>query len=242
MHRPIRKRSRRAASHLTDAPRARRRSSHRGRRVGWADGRFPARRTDRSRAAAQMWARRSRAAPASPRASSRPIALAPSRVAPPPPYAAPIAICRARLALLTRAPLRAGNPFVAGETANLTRFAVGISGLGRISRCAPSAYPDARGGLRVAHRRWSATPRWSGSARSPRPCRRTVLAKVEYLNPGGSVKDRIALRMIEAAEASGALKPGGTIVEPTSGNTGVGLALVAAARGLPLRLRRARTR
>jgi cystathionine beta-synthase len=58
-----------------------------------------------------------------------------------------------------------------------------------------------------------------------------VLAKVEYLNPGGSVKDRIALRMIEAAEASGELKPGGTIVEPTSGNTGVGLAIVAASRG-----------
>lgn len=59
----------------------------------------------------------------------------------------------------------------------------------------------------------------------------TVLAKVEYLNPGGSVKDRIALRMIEAAEASGELRPGGTIVEPTSGNTGVGLALVAQRRG-----------
>ncbi|KAA2263279.1 cystathionine beta-synthase [Solihabitans fulvus] len=58
-----------------------------------------------------------------------------------------------------------------------------------------------------------------------------VLAKVEYLNPGGSVKDRIALRMIEAAERSGELKPGGTIVEPTSGNTGVGLALVAQRRG-----------
>ena len=54
-----------------------------------------------------------------------------------------------------------------------------------------------------------------------------VLAKVEYLNPGGSVKDRIATRMIEAAEASGELQPGGIIVEPTSGNTGVGLALVA---------------
>src|SRR6476469_9996109 len=51
-----------------------------------------------------------------------------------------------------------------------------------------------------------------------------VLAKVEYLNPGGSVKDRIAVRMIEAAEESGELRPGGTIVEPTSGNTGVGLA------------------
>ena len=58
-----------------------------------------------------------------------------------------------------------------------------------------------------------------------------VLAKVEYLNPGGSVKDRIAVRMIDAAEASGELQPGGTIVEPTSGNTGVGLALVAQQRG-----------
>jgi len=59
----------------------------------------------------------------------------------------------------------------------------------------------------------------------------TVLAKVEYLNPGGSIKDRIALKMIEAAEASGELLPGGTIVEPTSGNTGVGLALVAQRKG-----------
>ncbi|MGQ7294823.1 cystathionine beta-synthase [Quadrisphaera sp. KR29] len=59
----------------------------------------------------------------------------------------------------------------------------------------------------------------------------TVLAKVEYLNPGGSVKDRIAERMIEAAERSGELQPGGTIVEPTSGNTGVGLALVAQRKG-----------
>jgi cystathionine beta-synthase len=58
-----------------------------------------------------------------------------------------------------------------------------------------------------------------------------ILAKVEYFNPGGSVKDRIALRMVEAAEASGALPPGGTIVEPTSGNTGVGLAIVAAEKG-----------
>ncbi len=58
-----------------------------------------------------------------------------------------------------------------------------------------------------------------------------VAAKVEYLNPGGSVKDRIAVRMVDAAEASGALQPGGTIVEPTSGNTGVGLALVAQRRG-----------
>jgi cystathionine beta-synthase len=58
-----------------------------------------------------------------------------------------------------------------------------------------------------------------------------VLAKVEFRNPGGSVKDRIAVRMVDAAEASGALKPGGTIVEPTSGNTGIGLALVAQQRG-----------
>ena len=58
-----------------------------------------------------------------------------------------------------------------------------------------------------------------------------VLAKIEYLNPGGSVKDRIAERMIEAAEASGELQPGGTIVEPTSGNTGVGLAMVAQRKG-----------
>jgi len=57
-----------------------------------------------------------------------------------------------------------------------------------------------------------------------------VAAKVEYLNPGGSSKDRIAIKMIDAAEASGQLKPGGTIVEPTSGNTGVGLALVAQRR------------
>src|SRR6266496_3031929 len=59
----------------------------------------------------------------------------------------------------------------------------------------------------------------------------TVLAKVEYFNPGGSVKDRIALRMVEEAEKAGLLRAGGTIVEPTSGNTGVGLALVAQLRG-----------
>src|SRR4051812_16862658 len=59
----------------------------------------------------------------------------------------------------------------------------------------------------------------------------TLLAKLEYLNPGGSVKDRIGLPMIEAAEREGKLGPGGTIVEPTSGNTGVGLAIAAAARG-----------
>jgi cystathionine beta-synthase len=58
-----------------------------------------------------------------------------------------------------------------------------------------------------------------------------VLAKVEYFNPGGSVKDRIAVRMIDAAEKSGELRPGGTIVEPTSGNTGIGLAIVAQQRG-----------
>src|SRR6201987_2606413 len=58
-----------------------------------------------------------------------------------------------------------------------------------------------------------------------------VLAKVEYFNPGGSVKDRIALRMVTAAERSGELRPGATIVEPTSGNTGVGLAIIAAERG-----------
>lgn len=58
-----------------------------------------------------------------------------------------------------------------------------------------------------------------------------VAAKVEYMNPGGSSKDRIAIKMIDAAEASGQLRPGGTIVEPTSGNTGVGLALVAQQRG-----------
>jgi len=59
----------------------------------------------------------------------------------------------------------------------------------------------------------------------------TILVKVEYLNPGGSSKDRIASRIIDAAEAEGKLKPGGTIVEPTSGNTGIGLALVAQQRG-----------
>lgn len=61
-----------------------------------------------------------------------------------------------------------------------------------------------------------------------------IIAKVEYFNPGGSVKDRIALAMIEDAEAKGLLKPGATIIEPTSGNTGVGLALVSAVKGYKL--------
>src|SRR5437879_4635172 len=64
-----------------------------------------------------------------------------------------------------------------------------------------------------------------------RGLRPTVLAKLEMLNPGGSVKDRIGIRMIEAAEREGKLRPGGTIVEPTSGNTGHGLAIAAAVRG-----------
>jgi cysteine synthase len=70
--------------------------------------------------------------------------------------------------------------------------------------------------------------------RIPRPGSATVLVKLESANPGGSIKDRIALAMVEEAERRGALKPGATIVEPTSGNTGIGLALVAAVRGYRL--------
>ena len=70
--------------------------------------------------------------------------------------------------------------------------------------------------------------------RIPRPGSARILGKLESLNPGGSVKDRIALAMIEAAERSGRLKPGDTIVEPTSGNTGIGLAIVAAVKGYRL--------
>jgi cystathionine beta-synthase len=71
-------------------------------------------------------------------------------------------------------------------------------------------------------------------SRVGRGLRPTILAKMEHLNPGGSVKDRIGLRMIEDAERRGLLKPGGTIVEPTSGNTGVGLAIAAAIKGYRL--------
>ncbi|HET9951950.1 MAG TPA: cystathionine beta-synthase [Candidatus Eisenbacteria bacterium] len=67
--------------------------------------------------------------------------------------------------------------------------------------------------------------------RLTRDCKATVLAKVEYFNPGGSVKDRIAIAIVAEAEAKGLLKPGGTIVEATSGNTGTGLAMVAAVKG-----------
>src|SRR5690606_37878766 len=67
--------------------------------------------------------------------------------------------------------------------------------------------------------------------RVARGLRCTLLAKVEFFNPGGSVKDRIALNIIESAEREGRLKPGGTVVEATSGNTGAGLAIVCAIKG-----------
>ncbi|MHB0869811.1 MAG: cysteine synthase A [Chloroflexota bacterium] len=70
--------------------------------------------------------------------------------------------------------------------------------------------------------------------RLPRPGFAELLVKVEARNPGGSVKDRVALAMVEAAERSGRLRPGATIVEPTSGNTGIGLAMVAAVKGYRL--------
>ncbi|MCI6473651.1 MAG: cysteine synthase A [Bacteroidales bacterium] len=73
-----------------------------------------------------------------------------------------------------------------------------------------------------------------GTFSAARGLKTPIIAKVEYFNPGGSVKDRIALAMIEDAEARGVLKPGATIIEPTSGNTGVGLALVSAVKGYRL--------
>ena len=73
-----------------------------------------------------------------------------------------------------------------------------------------------------------------GTFSAARGLKTPIIAKVEYFNPGGSVKDRIALAMIEEAEARGVLKPGATIIEPTSGNTGVGLALVSSVKGYRL--------
>ena len=70
--------------------------------------------------------------------------------------------------------------------------------------------------------------------RLTKPGAATIYGKVESFNPGGSIKDRICFNMINEAERQGKLKPGGTIVEPTSGNTGIGLALVAAVRGYKL--------
>ena len=92
----------------------------------------------------------------------------------------------------------------------------------RFPRCPASTRPPSSS---------SAARRSSASRRSAARPGSTHLAKLEYLNPGGSVKDRIGLAMLEAAERDGKLKPGGTIVEPTSGNTGVGLAIAAASKG-----------
>jgi Rrf2 family transcriptional regulator, iron-sulfur cluster assembly transcription factor len=82
----------------------------------------------------------------------------------------------------------------------------------------------------------SATRRWCGSNRMPqaRGVKANILAKLEFFNPIGSVKDRIGVAMIDALEAAGALDPGTVLVEPTSGNTGIALAFVAAARGYRL--------
>ena len=90
-----------------------------------------------------------------------------------------------------------------------------------------------REAARVAarRRRRSARRRWSSLSRLGEGLGAEVVAKLEYLNPGGSVKDRIGVAMIDAAERDGELEPGGTIVEPTSGNTGIALAMVCAARG-----------
>ena len=84
----------------------------------------------------------------------------------------------------------------------------------------------------------SATRRWSGSPGST-PARARLFAKLESQNPGGSIKDRIAVSMIDAAEREGVLRPGGTIVEATAGNTGLALALVGRAQGLSNAARRA---
>ncbi len=144
----------------------------------------------------------------------------PSAERPPPPYAAAEASLRPAEALLTpllygaagwcRRELRGSGhaaPRLAGvQYVNSLLDLIGNTPLLRLSRSLAPELEVGEGGP-------------------------LVLGKIEYLNPGGSVKDRIATRMIEAAEASGELQPGGTIVEPTSGNTGVGLAMVAQAKG-----------